>query len=111
MMHKENRRIRVDHKTGEYYELNKLAPKYYQKVMEETTAIKNKISETFGQFAPKDKEVSVFYANEKPQENDNKMPIEMEKDRPQFFSRNLMQKAKPAPTSTSTTTVRPSGLS
>ena len=30
-----NKRIRVDHKTGEYFELGKLAPQTYQKVMEE----------------------------------------------------------------------------
>jgi hypothetical protein len=31
-----NHKIRVDHKTGEYFELGKLAPETYRMVMEET---------------------------------------------------------------------------
>ncbi len=31
-----NQKIRVDHKTGEYFELGKLAPETYRRVMEET---------------------------------------------------------------------------
>ena len=56
-----NKRIRVDYKSGEFFELGKLAPKTYQKVLEETTAIKNKISDTFGSFSPRDKEAVVLY--------------------------------------------------
>ena len=43
--------------------------------------------------------------------DDNRMPVEMEKERPSFFTKNLMQKAKTPSGSASNTTVRPSGLS
>ena len=45
----------------EYFELNKLAPKTYEKVMAETKDIREKISDAFGRFVPHDKEVKVFY--------------------------------------------------
>ena len=35
-----NRKIRVDEKTGEYFESGKLAPKAYARIMDETAAIK-----------------------------------------------------------------------
>ena len=35
-----NRKIRVDEKTGEYFELGRLPPNKYAKIMEETKAIK-----------------------------------------------------------------------
>ena len=60
-MLKPNRRIRVDNKTGEFFELGKLAPKMYEKIMNETSEIKSKISDTFGAFSPRDKEASILY--------------------------------------------------
>merc|ERR1712029_1141457 len=104
---------RVDQNTMEYFELDKLAPKSYKRVMEETKEIGNKISDTFGRFVPHDKEVKIFYKGEKESfkgVEDNKMPVEIEKERPAFFSKNLLMKAK-TPESGSNTTVRPSGLS
>ena len=59
--HRVNHKIRVDHKTGEYFELGKLAPKTYEKIMKETTEIKAKICDTFGQFSPRDKETTILY--------------------------------------------------
>ena len=59
--HRVNNKIRVDHKTGEYFELGKLAPKTYEKIMKETTEIKTKICDTFGQFSPRDKETTILY--------------------------------------------------
>ena len=56
-----NQRIRVDYKTGEHFELGKLAPKTYAKIANETSNIKAKISDTFGRFAPRDKETNVIY--------------------------------------------------
>ena len=56
-----NHRIRVDHKTGEYFELGKLAPKTYAKVLEETSQIRSKVADTFGRFTPRDKEAVVIY--------------------------------------------------
>jgi hypothetical protein len=43
--------------------------------------------------------------NDKP-----KLVVEMEKERPPFFSRNLVQKARTPANKQSNTTVRPSGL-
>ena len=59
--HKVNHRIRVDHKTGEYFEIGKLAPKTYEKIMKETSEIKSKISDTFGAFSARDKETTILY--------------------------------------------------
>merc|ERR1712058_128452 len=59
-----NKRIRVDHKTGEYFELGKLAPQTYSKVMEETRKIQKKMAETFGAGVPKDEDVFVVYKGE-----------------------------------------------
>lgn len=56
-----NQRIRVDYKTGEHFELGKLAPKTYAKIAEETSQIKAKISDTFGRFAARNKETKVIY--------------------------------------------------
>ena len=63
--HKKNHRIRVDHKTGEHYELGKLAPKTYEKIMKETSEIKAKISDTFGAFSVRDKETTILYEGKK----------------------------------------------
>merc|ERR1712111_52147 len=61
-----------------------------KRVMEETKEIGNKISDTFGRFVPHDKEVKIFYKGEKESfkgVEDNKMPVEIEKERPAFFSK------------------------
>ena len=110
---KVNHRIRTDYKTGEYFELGKLAPKTYKKVMEETEAIKNKMIKAFGSgLQPIDKEVVVMYENEKNEDakNANKLVVEMEKPRPSFFTQNLLQKARTSTEDAKSTTVRPTGL-
>ena len=60
----DNKKIRVDHRTMEYFELNRLAPKTYEKVMAETKEIRDKVRDAFGQFAPRDKDVRVMYQGE-----------------------------------------------
>jgi len=110
-MLKPNRRIRVDNKTGEFFELGKLAPKMYEKIMNETSEIKSKISDTFGAFSPRDKEASILYEGESAGKGEEKhLSVKMEKARPTFFSRNLTEKTQVPSNSTSSTTVRPSGL-
>jgi len=116
-MLKSNHRIRVDHVTGEYFELNKLAPKTYYKIKEETEVIRKQIVKAFGRFVPPEKEVRLVYEGEDAdaekkavKDDDKRMPVEMEKKRPEFFSQNLMQKARTPSNASSTTTVRPSGL-
>ena len=106
-----NRKIRVDEKTGEYFESGKLAPKAYARIMDETAAIKARVSSTFGFGKPVDKEVIVRYQNDaKEAVNKSKLVVEMEKERPPFFSKNLVQKARTGSNQESNTTVRPSGL-
>jgi len=108
---KPNRRIRVDHKTGEHFELGKLAPKMYEKIMKETSEIKTKIADTFGAFSPRDKETSILYEGESVgKREENHLSVKIEKARPTFFSRNLTEKTQVPSKSSSSTTVRPSGL-
>ena len=104
--------IRVDHDTGEYFELNKVPKGTYERVMEETKAIQDRMSAAFG-FEPKDKEVIVLYDQEKDKfDVDGKKHklVEMEKERPAFFSANLMQKVNRKKSVGPVDTVRPSGL-
>merc|ERR1712098_44824 len=77
-----NKRIRVDHKTGEYFELGKLAPQTYSKVMEETRKIQKKMAETFVVGIPKDEEVLVVYKGEGTAAPKNSRIVEMEHERP-----------------------------
>ena len=105
-----NHKIRTDHKTGEFFELGRLAPLTYEKVMSETKAIQDKIQEAFGfSKQPMDKDIVVQYEGDKSEES-NKKVIEMEKPRPSFFSSNLLQQARVKSSATKTTTVRPTGL-
>ena len=104
-----NKRIRVDHKTGEYFELGKLAPQTYSKVMEETRRIQKKMAETFGAGLPKDEEVVVVYKGEKYSAPSNTRVVEMEEERPAFFSQNLLQKEHGSHAGPQET-VKPSGL-
>jgi hypothetical protein len=108
---KPNRKIRVDFATGEHFELGKLAPKTYEKICQETSEIKSKISDTFGSFNPRNKEASILYEGESVEHGDeNKLTVQMEKSRPTFFSRNLTEKTQVPLTDKSNTTVRPTGL-
>ena len=110
---RKNKKIRVDYNTGEFFELGKLAPTTYKKIMEETKEIQQKMKDSFQrQFTPQNKEIVVVYEDEEKREEDqDKIPVEMKKPRPPFFSPNLMQKARVSQESQSTTTVRPTGLS
>ena len=116
-----NLRIRVDNRTGEFFELGRLAPETYKKVMKETQEIKDKVSKAFENgLKPRNQEVTVVYKNDIDDEGveviekdgnekwkNGKRIIEMEKERPAFFSANLMQKARTSSDSAKSTTVRP----
>jgi len=103
-----NKKIRVDHKTGEYFELGKLAPTTYEKIMQETKLIQKRMAESFGTGTPKDQDVVVLYKGEEKQVPDRFRVVEIEHERPAFFSQNLLQKNRDiAPSSE---TVKPSGL-
>ena len=104
-----NKKIRVDHKTGEYFEIGKLAPITYKKVMEETKRIQQRMSDSFGVGVPKDEETLVLYKGEETNSSVKGRVVEMEYERPSFFSKNLLEKEHGQPGG-SQETVRPSGL-
>jgi large subunit ribosomal protein L32 len=103
-----NKRIRVDNNTGEYFELGKLAPLSYKKIMQETKLIQQRMAESFGTGTPKDQDVVVLYKGEKKEVPENLRVIEMDTERPNFFSTNLMQKTRVIDDKSQT--VKPSGL-
>lgn len=81
----------------------------YLKVMNESVAIQKQMRDKFG-FQPKDKDFVVLYEGEKTDPDSGKLIVEMEKERPAFYSKNLMQKARAPIKDETTTTVKPSGL-
>ena len=103
-----NKRIRVDHKTGEYFEIGKLAPTTYKKVMSETRKIQEKMKDCFGVGVPKDQETLVLYKGDSNEGSVKGRVVEMDYERPSFFSQNLLQKEHGNPATQET--VRPSGL-
>jgi large subunit ribosomal protein L32 len=82
--------------------------------MDETKAIQEKIRDVFG-LAAKDKEVAVTYKDEADtfgqEAESNVKVVRMDKERPAFFSQQLLQKSTNTKAKDeTTTTVRPSGL-
>merc|ERR1711860_466919 len=116
-MGKMNRRLRVDHKTGETFEIGFLAPKMMKKVMSETHEIQNAMKKAWGR-EPKDREVALLYKDETQAKfgrlREKMKFVEMEKERPSFFSANLMQKSNTKSSKDSggdvTSTVKPTEL-
>nr|CAG4646703.1 EOG090X0IGM [Macrothrix elegans] len=81
---------------GHYHEERRLCPNCYAKVMEETKAMQEKIIAQLG-INPIEKDVAVVYEGEKRQFDDEFLKtrniVEMEKPRPRWFSKNLLQKS------------------
>ncbi|KAL7024616.1 hypothetical protein ACKWTF_013127 [Chironomus riparius] len=88
--------IKVCNACGHYHERDCLCPNCYAKIKDETNEIKEKIIKEL-KLDPVDKEVVVLYDGEKAQQSpefwNGKRIVEMEKARPQWFSKNLMQKS------------------
>jgi len=106
-----NKRIRVDHETGEHYELGKLAPGKYQKVMAETRLIQLGMMDGFGT-GEKDKEICVVYQDDDQKalhEGVDKLIVERKRDRPMWFSRAQLERVREEPTGIEGT-LKPSGL-
>ncbi|KAJ6635991.1 39S ribosomal protein L32, mitochondrial [Pseudolycoriella hygida] len=94
--------LRTCNQCGHDYEVGLLCPHCYDKVRKETELIQEKIQKELG-LDPVDKEVIVLYdgeKGEKPNEQWNgKRIVEMQRPRPMWFSKNLMQKTtQPAAT-------------
>ena len=77
--------------------------------MDETRRIQKKMADTFGVGLPKDEETLVLYKGEDQSSAGPGRVVEMEYERPTFFSQNLLQREHGRPRG-SQDTVRPSGL-
>ena len=91
--------IKVCNNCGSYHERDCICPNCYEKICKETNEIKEKIIKEL-KLDPVDKDVVVLYDGEKTQQPsefwNGKKIIEMEKPRPQWFSKNLMQRTTQA---------------
>nr|SVE75501.1 EOG090X0IGM [Daphnia dolichocephala] len=100
---------------GDHHEVGRLCPNCYSKVKAETAVIQEKMVKELG-LDPVDKEVAIVYQGEKNQFDDEffkgKNIVEMEKPRPKWFSKNLLQKSGPNSnlSNTETTVIKPHDL-
>ena len=76
--------------------------------MSETRKIQEKMKDCFGVGVPKDQETLVLYKGESNEGSLKARVVEMDYERPSFFSQNLLQKEHGKPAIQET--VRPSGL-
>jgi large subunit ribosomal protein L32 len=88
--------LKVCDACGNHCEVGIICPHCYDKVRKETEAIKDKILKKL-HLKPVDSEVIVLYDGENVEKTEEfwkgKRIVEMEKPRPQFFSKNLLQKS------------------
>nr|CAG4642187.1 EOG090X0IGM [Eurycercus lamellatus] len=90
--------LKVCGSCGHYHEDGRLCPHCYAKVKAETSNMQEQMIKELG-IKPVDKEVVILYEGEKQQHNDEffqgKRIVEMNKPRPHWFSKNLLQKTGP----------------
>ncbi|XP_057370198.1 large ribosomal subunit protein bL32m isoform X2 [Daphnia carinata] len=83
---------------GHNHEAGRLCPNCYSKVKAETSVLQEKMVQELG-LDPIDKEIAIVYQGEKNQFDDEffkgKRVVQMEKPRPKWFSKNLLQKSGP----------------
>ncbi|XP_055604054.1 39S ribosomal protein L32, mitochondrial [Uranotaenia lowii] len=88
--------LRICSTCGGDHEVGVLCPTCYAKVQTETKLMQNKIQSELG-LEPVDKEVIVLYDREKEEQPaefwEGKRIVEMEKTRPPWFSKNLLQRS------------------
>ncbi|XP_017772352.1 PREDICTED: 39S ribosomal protein L32, mitochondrial [Nicrophorus vespilloides] len=103
--------LRVCNTCGDDHEVGVLCPTCYKKVIEETKLMQDKIQEEL-KLEPVETEVVVLYNGEKDDKPSEfwqgKRIVEMEKERPSWFSKNLTQQTTQQPATTSD--VKPSQL-
>ncbi|KAM8703955.1 hypothetical protein ACLKA7_008561 [Drosophila subpalustris] len=108
---KEKRNLRSCQKCGHDHELGVLCPFCYDKVRKETQLMQDKIQEQLGLEAI-EQEVVVLYEGEKGEQSADylkgKRIVEMQKPRPMWFTKNLLQKSTQQ--SSETKEVKPSDL-
>ncbi|XP_049842546.1 39S ribosomal protein L32, mitochondrial [Schistocerca gregaria] len=87
---------------GNSYEARNLCPHCYEKVKLETEAMQEQIQKELG-LNPVEQEVVVVYEGEKQEQSDEfwkgKRIVEMKRERPSWFSKNLLQRSTEEPTS------------
>lgn len=108
-----NPRLRECDTCGDFFDPKSICATCYDKVRQETNAIKDKIMQKIG-LKPHDKEVVVLYDGEEGGKSEKefwngKRIVEMEKPRPIWFSKNLLQKSTKE-IDTKTKTVKPDEL-
>nr|CAG4647547.1 EOG090X0IGM [Megafenestra aurita]SVE92763.1 EOG090X0IGM [Megafenestra aurita] len=90
--------LKVCGSCGHYHEEKRLCANCYSKVKEETSALQEQMIKEQG-LNPIDKEIAILYKGEKQQYSDDFFKdmkvVEVEKPRPKWFSRNLLQKGGP----------------
>ena len=91
---------------GNYHEARHLCPHCFKRIMEETKAMQDKIVEKLG-LSPQDKDVIVLYKDDKHSDDEGKFGnknviVEMEKERPSWWSKNLLQRHSKVEDRTST---------
>ncbi|KAJ1527714.1 hypothetical protein ONE63_007673 [Megalurothrips usitatus] len=85
---------------GNFHEPGILCPHCYHKVIEETKQISENIQKVL-KLDPVDKDVIVLYENEEaPEFHEGKRIVEMQKPRPPWFSKNLMESSTQEPNDT-----------
>nr|NP_001298805.1 39S ribosomal protein L32, mitochondrial [Papilio xuthus]BAM18400.1 mitochondrial ribosomal protein L32 [Papilio xuthus] len=104
--------IKVCNECGHHHERGRLCEHCYKKVEIETKEIQAKIQEKLGN-SPIEKDVIVLYEGENPPDTpkefwNGKRIVEMKKERPQWFSKNLLQKSTQQPSDS--TDVKPTDL-
>lgn len=107
----EKTHLRVCNSCGNHYEVGVLCPTCYEQIRKETELMQEKIKEEL-KLSPVENEVVVLYDGEKGEKPDEfwkgKRVVEMDKSRPKWFSKNLMQKSTQQPATTGT--VKPDEL-
>ncbi|GLH07229.1 39S ribosomal protein L32, mitochondrial [Gryllus bimaculatus] len=85
---------------GHHHEAGVLCSHCYEKVIAETKEMQEKIQENLG-LSPVEQDVVVLYDNERQKEPEEfwqgKRIVEMKKERPPWFSKNLMQRSTQSP--------------
>jgi len=85
--------ITVCDNCGDYHEIHTLCGNCYEKVKEETKLILEEIRKQFKSFEPIEQEVALFYKNEPKDDNlEGKRIVEMDRERPEWFAKNLLSK-------------------
>jgi large subunit ribosomal protein L32 len=96
---KKKTHLRICDSCGNHCEVGIICAHCYAKVRTETESIKDKIMKKL-HLQPVESEVVVLYDGEKVEKSEEfwkgKRIVEMEKPRPQFFSKNLLQKSTQA---------------